>query len=660
MKPNAHPDYRPDIDGLRALAILSVVAFHAFPSFLPGGFVGVDVFFVISGFLISTILFKSHEAGNFSYLDFYIRRARRIFPALVLVLAFSLAAGWWILVKEEFVNIGKQIFAGTLFISNFHFLRDAGYWDTDSELKPLLHLWSLGVEEQYYLLWPVMIALFWKRSHNFLWIVLPVFISSFVLNILFVSSRPEEVFYSPFTRFWELMAGSLLAYMTLHQAPQSFWKLIHGQRPGGGKLAANGVAWGGMGLLLIGFVAIAPNSAFPGWWALLPVLGAFMIILAGEGSWINRSLLAHPVFVYVGLISYPLYLWHWPLLSFAKYIHPDLDVLTRLALVATAFLLAILTYHLVEIPVRLRVAPKNAAVYATAGIAMMCGMGVMMQDRKLSPYHNPPLWPLKETLGYSSAVPTFTYGGRTYYRLGSGQKNVIVMAGDSNMVMYYHRVDQLYRQGGHSRPVVFLTLPGCLPVPQDWLKPSSHCHGFGEDIFRYARDPQVTTVVFAASWFFSLERQPRTEFTVGRHTWALNQGSENHQNTMKALVNMLKTLRQMGKQVYLVSSIPLGKQLEPLYNLKRSTLGLGEFSLIPAGGTPRQEQEARFSQVIQNIRESAAEAGVPLIEPMNYVCDETFCPSYTPQGIPMYYDSGHLNPEYVRNHVFYLDEIFKP
>jgi peptidoglycan/LPS O-acetylase OafA/YrhL len=204
--------YRPDIDGLRAVAVLAVVLFHAFPNALSGGFAGVDVFFVISGFLISSILFAQIELGRFSIADFYARRARRIFPALALVLACTLAFGWFILLSDEFRRLGKHMAAGSGFVANLVLWSESGYFDTAADLKPLLHLWSLGIEEQFYLVWPLLLGLAWSRKVSMWWVLGAGMLMSFGLNIYGVGIDPTGTFFSPLTRFWELLAGAALAW----------------------------------------------------------------------------------------------------------------------------------------------------------------------------------------------------------------------------------------------------------------------------------------------------------------------------------------------------------------------------------------------------------------------------------------------------------------
>src|SRR5262249_5222476 len=213
----SHPKYRPDIDGLRAIAVLSVVAFHAFPSWVTGGFIGVDVFFVISGFLISTIIFENLDRGTFSFAEFYARRIKRIFPALLLVLIASYAFGWFALLADEYKQLGKHIAAGAGFVSNIVSWNEAGYFDNSAETKPLLHLWSLGIEEQFYIVWPLLLWLAWKRKFNLLTITILVAVVSFYLNAKGIKEDAVATFYSPQTRFWELFCGSLLAWFPVYK-----------------------------------------------------------------------------------------------------------------------------------------------------------------------------------------------------------------------------------------------------------------------------------------------------------------------------------------------------------------------------------------------------------------------------------------------------------
>lgn len=344
-----YPAYRPDIDGLRALAILPVVAFHAFPAWVKGGFVGVDIFFVISGFLISCIIFTRLGDNRFSFTEFYARRIRRIFPALTLVMAVCYALGWFTLFPDEFKQLGKHIAAGAGFVQNFVLLKETGYFDTASELKPLMHLWSLAIEEQFYLIYPLLIWAVWRSKINLLITLIALGSISFALNINNIHHDAVQTFFAPQTRFWELMAGALLAYFFTREPVQDSFTALHQHKP----VLANSFSIAGLLLICIAVFGLSGDMPYPGERALLPVMGAGLLILSGPAAWVNRTLLANRLMVWVGLISYPLYLWHWPLLSFARIIEietPSRSI--RIVTVAISFVLAWLTYRLIEQPIR--------------------------------------------------------------------------------------------------------------------------------------------------------------------------------------------------------------------------------------------------------------------------------------------------------------------
>lgn len=374
-----HPKYRPDIDGLRAIAVLCVVAFHAFPSLLPGGFIGVDVFFVISGFLISGIILGNLERNDFSFSSFYGRRIKRIFPALLVVLLATYILGWNVLLVEEYQQLGKHIAGGAGFVSNLLLWRESGYFDNAAATKPLLHLWSLGVEEQFYVFWPLILWFAWKRRINLLLAMCVIGALSFGLNLIQTSANPTAAFYSPLTRFWELMLGAILAYISFHRRTEpvpigGFSSRIVAVFGGAEKalpwLRASGAMVGAI-LIALGAVVIR-ESNFPGAWALLPALGSLLVIWAGAGAWLNRVVLANPVLVWIGLISYPLYLWHWPLLSIARIVQGEPTSLTRGALVLLSVVLAWLTTQIVEKPVRFG---KGGALGVWALVVLMLTVG---------------------------------------------------------------------------------------------------------------------------------------------------------------------------------------------------------------------------------------------------------------------------------------------
>ena len=341
LQERTHNLYRPDIDGLRAVAVLSVVIFHAFPEYLGGGFIGVDVFFVISGFLITSLILREQREERFSLRHFYARRIRRIFPALSLVLGFGLIAGWICLNFMEYKQLTKHTGSSAIFITNFMLLREAGYFDNAADTKPMLHLWSLAIEEQFYLAWP-LVLMFFKRLPRWLFPVLVVLLLSsltYSLSLVFKGDL-EHDFYSPLSRSWELLLGASLAFGVSRQAAiPTAWRNMAG--------------WVGFVLIFMSACFLDKSMPFPGYWALPPTLGAALILFAGMQSNVNRVLLASRPLVAIGLISYPLYLWHWPLLSFARILEsqtpgPEL----RLALVLMSFILAWGTYRFIEKPIR--------------------------------------------------------------------------------------------------------------------------------------------------------------------------------------------------------------------------------------------------------------------------------------------------------------------
>lgn len=382
-----HPKYRADIDGLRAIAILSVVIFHAFPTALTGGFVGVDIFFVISGFLISTIIFNNLERKSFSFIEFYSRRIRRIFPALLTVLIASYAFGWFALFTNEYRAFGKHMVGGIGSIANILLWQESGYFDAAAETKPLLHLWSLGIEEQFYIVWPLLIWAVWKRGYNALSLIIVLAILSFALNVQATHANPSMGFYFPHTRAWELFIGACLAYLSLHMPAwltnlgatldRTLESILYIKHSAKRQTLRNLEAWVGLGCIIFAVVTIKKGFLFPGWWALLPTMGTALLIHAGMNAWLNRNILANRVLVWFGLISFPLYLWHWPLLSFARITLGETpSATTRLALLLASILLAWLTYRYIEKPIRFGKHLRRNALWLCVAASLIAALGL--------------------------------------------------------------------------------------------------------------------------------------------------------------------------------------------------------------------------------------------------------------------------------------------
>lgn len=330
-----------------------------------GGFIGVDIFFVISGFLISTIIFNNLEKNTFSFSQFYARRIKRIFPALLVVLITSLVFGSLALFLDEYKQLGKHTAAGAGFVANFVLWKESGYFDIASELKPLLHLWSLGIEEQFYIIWPFLLWIVWRAKLNPLALSIIFAAISFAYNVYQIQIDWVADFYSPQTRFWELVCGGILAWLSTHRSAylerfkicinHYLCKILYRKaQTNNGRALSNLCAFTGIILLVYGFYTIKKEMPFPGLWALIPISSSVLIIFAGEngGGWISKRILSNKILVWFGLISFPLYLWHWPLLSFANILVGQPDRIIKILCVFTSIILAWLTYRFVERPIR--------------------------------------------------------------------------------------------------------------------------------------------------------------------------------------------------------------------------------------------------------------------------------------------------------------------
>lgn len=663
---NVHPVYRPDIDGLRAVAILSVVAFHAFPHWLQGGFIGVDIFFVISGFLISTIIFRSLQRGDFSFTEFYAHRIKRIFPALIVVLTACYAFGWFALLPDEFKQLGKHMAAGAGFVQNFILWQEVGYFDTVADSKPLLHLWSLAIEEQFYLIYPVLIFVAWRVGLNVLTVVLLLGLISFGLNILGVSANPTETFFMPQTRFWELLAGSVLAYLQFFKKAKlassmqrwAFHPVVFRHPPQSarrGEVLNSILSVLGLLLLVAAVCFINKSKPFPGYWAVLPVLGAFLLILAGPEAWANRLVLANRLMVFVGLISYPLYLWHWPILSFARIVEgeiPSREI--RIGAVVLSFVLAWLTYRLIEKPIRF--GKKNWIKTAALSVALVvvgC-VGYNTFQRNGLEFRT------KQFNNIIKAVGEWAYPGKLvavnrdgsfdYYFLQSGRPSVTLFVGDSNIEQYFPRAEALIASDPkNTNGIIFKTGGGCLAIPdQPHDVEHKHCLVLMQNALRIAKEkPEIDTVVIGSLWFQYLRDGAAMANKYGV-------GSTEYVDALNKLGRYIKEIRALNKRVFLVLNIPTGGQLDPKYMAKRDLKAFPRVLSIRSGGIPRVDLETAYGQVQSDLARVAIDAGAAVINPMNSLC-ATNCAGIDADGEPMYKDAGHLRPSYVQRHADFID-----
>lgn len=330
--------YRKDIDGLRAISVVAVVLFHAFPGVVPGGFIGVDVFFVISGYLIASKIIESVGENKFSVIEFYQSRIVRIFPALCLVILSCIVFGYYFILPTTYALLGKHAFFSGIFLQNIALYLESGYFDVSGESKPLLHIWSLGVEEQFYLIIPAIAIIFRKKMNlNGLASLASVMLASMVLNIVLSYNNQSADFYIILTRMWEFLFGAVAA-----QGATNF-----------GKKTQNFLSVIGISCIISSSLFLNSDIRYPGFWALLPVISSCFVIASPDG-YVNRVLLSARVSRYIGKISYPLYLWHWPLLTIPHIVlGANLDNVQLLISVLSSFVAASATLHFVEKPVRL-------------------------------------------------------------------------------------------------------------------------------------------------------------------------------------------------------------------------------------------------------------------------------------------------------------------
>ena len=363
--------YRREIDGLRALAVVPVILFHAGFSVFGGGFVGVDVFFVISGYLITTIILEQIGQGSFSLLGFYERRARRILPALYFVMLFTLPLAWLTMIPSEMTEYSKSLIAVPLFVSNIIFWLDAGYFQTASELKPLLHTWSLAVEEQYYVLFPLFMLLAWKWCKQWIGLLLlAVALVSVLAAQWGAYSRPSFAFFMLPTRGFEILIGALIS-LSLNQKKFRPFPISQTLRQSGSLL--------GLALILYAIFAFDKNTPSPSFYTLIPTIGTGLIIVFANNKTVVGKLLGWKLLVGVGLISYSAYLWHQPLLVFARLISVDNpSIATLLFLCLLSLVAGGLSWHYVEKPFKNKNQVSRANVFRwsliLAGVFIVIGM----------------------------------------------------------------------------------------------------------------------------------------------------------------------------------------------------------------------------------------------------------------------------------------------
>ena len=624
-----HPKYRPDIDGLRAIAVLSVVIYHAFPDTLKAGFIGVDIFFVISGYLISSIIFENIDRDSFSFAQFYGRRIKRIFPALTLVLFSCLVFGWFGLLGDEYKQLGKHVAAGAGFVSNFYFWQEVGYFNNAAETKPLLHLWSLAIEEQFYIVWPLLVWVTWRRKTLFLVLFATLLLGSFAYNVYLVRPDPTATFYSPATRIWELLTGVLLAYFST-QAKQNIaatsetWQPSQAMRQFASAL--------GVLLLAFGLYKIDRGRPFPGTWALFPVLGSFLLIFAGPTAWFNRFVLSNRLLVWVGLISFPLYLWHWPMLSFMRIVESETPSLGyRVLAVGLSVLLAWMTYYFVEKPIRangksgFKIAALTACVAALgiAGLFIFQHNGVPV--RAAAQINGVNTW---DNLSFATPCKFITNGPNhdDWCNIGNAPNKppTTLLIGDSVGNNFAPMLQSYSEQAGDST-FVFRQFGRGL------------CHGFSEVAYENCQElvkaahgyiektPSVDTIILAANWplyFNGFDRIGSTPVSSQQFKAAFEKNVAYYQG--------------LGKRVIVFLAPPVGANpraclTRPIRFSEKSSCNLAMTEALHNDGPYR----AYFAAYLKSIN-------VDTFDPFKYLCDEKICK--VTDGTRIYYvDHEHFS-----------------
>ncbi|EIK94478.1 hypothetical protein PMM47T1_21343 [Pseudomonas sp. M47T1] len=628
--------YRRDIDGLRALAVSVVVLFHFGITGFTGGFVGVDVFFVISGFLITSIIWRQREAGQFSFIEFWTRRARRILPALFAVMAFCLVAGWWLLTPTEYVQLGRSVLYQAMFASNILFRSQDGYFDTASDLKPLLHTWSLSVEEQFYIVFPLLLGLLIRYSRHWRWWLLGLAVVSLVLSVRAVERHPSLAFFLLHMRAWELLAGGLLAVLPAARRPVAPW-------------LCQAVSALGVAMLTLATFAYDQATPFPGLAALLPVLGTVGIIWANGNSptLVGRVLASKPL-VGIGLVSYSWYLWHWPLHVFARYASPDgLGSGQVAGLLVLSLLLAYASWRWVEQPFRQSSTGHNAhkvLAYALGALLMLGFMGKGLVEADGLPvrlsaqalrYAQAAQWDAGQMQCMSenkTLRPVCNFGPPVV-----GAPSILVW-GDSHAAGLEPALKMAAEQ--HAQAAALASRSGCIPVPG--LESKSACRQFNRQTLEHASRAEVTDVVIAARWSLYLYGDERGDNTLvirapGHRAPDREYAEQQLQSHLQALV---ARLRAEHRRVWLVMEAPLQKHPAPHQLSRLAMLGRS----VAGEGRPLAEHLARQATIKRIFRQMAdADPQVRILDPTPVFCADGGRCRMEANGESLYMDDNHYS-----------------
>lgn len=655
-----HLKYRPDIDGVRAIAIILTLLFHAKIPYFSGGFIGVDVFFVISGYLITSILLKNLNSKSFSFKEFYIRRIKRIFPVLIVVLVSVWLIGWNYFLLDEFKQLNKHIAAGTTFSSNFIlFLESGNYFDSSSESKLLLHLWSLAIEEQFYLVWPLFLFFSWKFPKHLLKIILGIILISFLLNIFSLSYSRIMAFYFPVTRFWELLFGGVLAYINLFKQKEFDLYLIKITNKLGIKVEINNLkSFTGSVLLALGLIFCSNSEIlYPGFWALFPAFGAFLLISSNSNSYINKYFLSNRVMVFIGGLSYSLYLWHWLILAFANTINAgESPISTNVFCLLLSLVLSYLSYQLIEKPIRFSEKKRtlNILIYSPIVIGLITSLLYFYKVKPLSS-NDPMLTKINDALIDWNAPNAHIY--EIYERSPKNNKNSgkVLYWGDSNMGQYWSRIEKMQNdRPNESKSVVFAYQTGCFPVLHISKPSENNCLNWSEKIYKLRNNPDIDTVVIAANWHALYEAKNIVFHDIDGKEEPILYNSKTMDKFFNQLDTQINSFKSLGKRVYLILNIPVGKEYSPKSLLSRSFFNgiqIKELKYVD-----KRKFVNEMTEISLRLKNIAIKNDVILIDPSKSLCDDSNCLVMSDNNYPLYLDSTHLNATYVKENASFIDE----
>jgi peptidoglycan/LPS O-acetylase OafA/YrhL len=650
--------YRSDIDGLRALAILSVALYHAGVTGVSGGFTGVDIFFVISGYLIGGHIYAELRAGCFSYLSFYRRRAKRILPAYFAVLAFILLAALLLLSPLEAAQTARSAFAATLSASNILFWATANYFAAKTELNPVLMTWSLGVEEQFYVVIPLLMVLLARIRRNWL---LPAVVATCALSFLFAWSLlgryPMMVFYTLPARAWELGAGVALAAAELNRKSRAL------PAPAAPLLSLIGLA-----LLLAPVFLLTAATPFPGPAALPSVLGTALLI-AVPASWINRRLLSLPPLVFIGKVSYSWYLWHWPLLALLRILYDGTPtVAASLVVVAVALAVAVLSYSLIEQPFRRSTRPPIPLLlrYAAVSIVLLAACGAIWMSHGL-PRRFPALARM-ESAGETLKADPCLAGETDQPNLtpvcydASAARPSVALWGDSHAAA----LAPALRAAANARGYGFVELGknSCTPltgathyIPR-LPRLAEECLRFNRTVLGLiAGDRRIRVVILAAAWAAPLYRSWMDGWLsadLAREPQVPSQEAT-RRLYLESLAASIRALEDAGKQVIVLEDTP-NFDFDPMLKVRTARIparrALARWLGIqsdPDPGVAAPAGDAEIAASISVLEETAARLpGVALLDPKPALCEISTQCAYRDGESLLFTDSSHLSPDGAR------------